>query len=206
MADGRTTAATPVDPDALRHEVQLKYREVARDPGGDHHFHTGRPLAARLGYPPDVVDRLPDVAVESFAGIANPFALRSLQRGETVVDVGSGAGFDTFVAAEQVGTDGVVVGVDMTADMLAKARRTAQLLELDNVEFREGVAEELPLDDEAADVVISNGVFNLCPDKRLAFEEVHRVLRPGGWLQFGDIANGTPVPEDALWQIDLWTG
>lgn len=197
---------TPVDPDQLRREVQHKYREVALDPTGEHHFHTGRPLARRLGYPDEWVDPLPDRAVESFAGIANPFSLRQLEPGERVVDVGSGAGFDSFVAAGQVGAQGSVVGVDMTPEMLAKARRTVEVLSLEHVEFREGVAEELPLDDGSVDVVISNGVFNLCPDKRTPFAEAHRVLAPGGWLQFGDIANGRPVPEDALWQIDLWTG
>ena len=203
---GRPSTTTPVDPETLREEVRLKYREVAHDPGGDHHFHTGRPLARRLGYPAEWVDPLPDVVVESFAGIANPFSLRPLERGERVVDVGSGAGFDSFIAAGQVGPDGAVVGVDMTDDMLAKARRNAALLELEAVEFREGLAEELPVDDGWADVVISNGVFNLCPDKRAVFAEVRRVLAPGGWLQFGDIANGTPVPQEAIEQIDLWTG
>jgi arsenite methyltransferase len=200
------SGAPPVDAEALREEVQRKYREVAHDPHGEHHFHTGRPLARRLGYPDEVVDALPDRAVESFAGIANPFSLRSLDPGERVVDVGSGAGFDSFIAAGQVGEEGRVVGVDMTPDMLEKARRTAVELGLRHVEFRAGLAEELPVDDAWADVVISNGVFNLCADKRAAFAEVYRVLAPGGRLQFGDIANGTPVPPEALQQIDLWTG
>ena len=209
-ATGSSTSAVPVeapvDPDALREEVRRKYRDVARAPGGEHHFHTGRPLARLLGYPDEVVDALPQAAVESFAGVANPFSLRRLHDGERVVDVGSGAGFDSFVAAEQVGPEGFVVGVDMTAEMLAKARQTAASLGLGNVAFREGLAEQLPVDDGWADVVISNGVFNLCADKRAVFAEVHRVLAPGGWLQFGDIANGTPVPPEALRQIDLWTG
>lgn len=199
-------ADTPVDPGILREEVRRKYREVARDPGGEHHFHTGRPLAALLGYPQEVVDGLPDTAVESFAGVANPFALRRLEAGERVVDVGSGAGFDTFVAAEQVGSQGSVVGVDMTGEMLARARHNAELLELVNVEFREGLAERLPVPDGWADAVISNGVFNLCADKRTVFAEASRVLAAGGWLQLGDIANGTPVPEEAIREIDLWTG
>lgn len=198
--------ALPVDPDALREEVRTKYREVAKDPGGEHHFHTGRFLARHLGYHADWVDPLPERAVESFAGIANPFALRRLDPGERVVDVGSGAGFDTFVAAGQVGEDGRVVGVDMTEEMLDKSRETAAQLGFRHVDFREGLAERLPVEDGWADVVISNGVFNLCPDKQAVFSEVVRVLRPGGRLQFGDIANGNPVPEEAIREIDLWTG
>ena len=195
-----------VDPDTLREQVREKYREVAVDPHRSFHFHTGRPLAARLGYDADVVDRLPDRAVESFAGVGNPFALRRLQAGEHVVDIGSGAGFDSFIAASQVGAKGRVVGVDMTDEMLAKSRATARELGFDHVEFREGFAEALPVEDGFADVVISNGVINLCADKRAVFNEIRRVLRPGGSLQFADIANGRPVPPEALRDIDLWTG
>ena len=200
------TSELLVDTDQLRAEVRDKYREVALAPEAEHHFHTGRRLAALLGYDPVVFDALPDRAVESFAGVANPFSLRAIQPGEHVVDVGSGAGFDSFIAAHHVGSDGQVVGIDMTPEMLAKSRATATLLGLHNVEFRNGFAEALPVADESADVVISNGVFNLCADKRAAFNEVFRVLRPGGTLQFADIANGRPVPPDALRQIDLWTG
>lgn len=194
-----------VDVEALREEVKNKYREVASNPRGDHHFHTGRYLATHLGYDDDFVASLPDVAVESFAGVANPFALRPLAKDERVVDVGSGAGFDSFVAAHQVGHTGRVIGVDMTEEMLAKSRSTAGKLELTNVEFREGLAEHLPVDDGWADVVISNGVINLCADKKATFSEIFRVLRPGGRLQFADIANGKPVPESAIRNIDLWT-
>jgi arsenite methyltransferase len=200
-----THAEVHVDADLLREHVREKYREVASSPRG-HHFHTGRPLAALLGYDEKVVAGLPDRAVESFAGVGNPFSIRSLQPGERVVDIGSGAGFDTFVAAAQVGANGSVVGVDMTPEMLAKSRQTARQLGLANVEFREGLAEELPVEDGAADVVISNGVINLCADKRAVFREVRRVLRPGGVLQFADIANGRPVPVAAMRDIDLWTG
>jgi SAM-dependent methyltransferase len=195
-----------VDQAALRAQVQQKYREVALEPGAPFHFHTGRSLAARLGYPAAAVDRLPDTAVESFAGVGSPLALRDLRRGERVVDVGCGAGFDTILAADQVGPEGRVIGVDMTPEMLAKARRTVAELGLDHVEIREGLAEQLPVDDGWADVVISNGVINLCPDKATVFAEIHRVLRPGGTLQFADIANGNPVPDTALRDIDLWTG
>jgi SAM-dependent methyltransferase len=194
-----------VDAEALREEVKGKYREVATNPHGTFHFHTGRYLAHRLEYDDELVGSLPDVAVESFAGVANPFAPRSLSAGERVVDVGSGAGFDSFVAAKQVGPTGRVVGVDMTAEMLAKARSTAAALNLSYVEFREGLAEKMPVDDAWADVVISNGVINLCPDKHAVLSEINRVLRPGGHLQFADIANGQPVPEAAIRNIDLWT-
>jgi SAM-dependent methyltransferase len=195
-----------VDPEALREQVRDKYREVAVDPHRSFHFHTGRPLAARLGYEDAAVDGLPDRAVESFAGVGNPFSLRRLQPGERVVDVGSGAGFDSFIAAGQVGAAGQVVGVDMTLEMLIKSRQTAQALGLAHVEFREGLAESLPVEDAWADVVISNGVINLCADKRAVLDEVRRVLKPGGRLQFADIANGRPVPSEALRDIDLWTG
>jgi arsenite methyltransferase len=196
----------PVDREALREQVRGKYREVAVDPGGSFHFHTGRGLASRLGYETGAVDALPDQAVESFAGVGNPFSLRRLAPGDKVVDVGSGAGFDSFVAAGQVGPGGQVVGIDMTAEMLAKSRQSAAVLGLAQVQFREGFAEALPVEDAWADVVISNGVINLCADKQAVFAEIARVLRPGGRLQFADIANGRTVPAEALRDIDLWTG
>jgi SAM-dependent methyltransferase len=195
-----------VDPETLREQVRDKYREVAVDPHRTFHFHTGRPLAARLGYDEAAVDVLPDRAVESFAGVGNPFSLRRLEQGERVVDVGSGAGFDSFIAAGQVRESGHVVGVDMTPEMLTKSRATAEALGFDHVEFREGLAESLPIEDGWADAVISNGVINLCADKQAVFTDIRRVLKPGGWLQFADIANGRPVPPEALRDIDLWTG
>lgn len=195
----------PVDSAALREEVRKKYRDVAIKPHEKYHFHTGRPLAARLGYDPRVVDTLPDEAVESFAGVANPFSLRDVKAGERVVDLGSGAGFDCFIAGGKVGAKGHVIGIDMTEEMLTKSRLTAQVMGLSNVEFREGLLEELPVEDNWADVVISNGVINLCADKQRAFSEVWRVLKPGGHLQFADIANGRPVPASAAANIDLWT-
>jgi arsenite methyltransferase len=195
----------PVDPVALREEVKSKYRDVAGNPHGDHHFHTGRALAKRLGYDTSIVDSMPDVAVESFAGVANPFSLRSLEAGEKVLDAGSGAGFDCFIAARQVGPRGRVVGIDMLPEMLEKSRGSARRMELDQVEFREGLLEEMPVQDGWADVVISNGVINLCADKKRVFQEIRRVLRPGGHLQFADIANGKPVPASAIRDIDLWT-
>jgi SAM-dependent methyltransferase len=200
-------ADTPiVDTHVLREQVREKYRAVAVDPDATYHFHTGRPLARRVGYDPAIVDPLPDRAVESFAGVGNPFSLRTIQLGERVVDVGSGAGFDSFVAAHHVGPDGAVIGVDMTAEMLTKATATADALGLKHVEFRHGLAEDLPVEDGWADVVISNGVINLCADKRAVFDEIHRVLRPGGVLQFADIANGRTVPIEAMRDVDLWTG
>ena len=195
-----------VDVDTLRTQVRDKYRDVALDPHGAHHFHTGRALAARLGYDQATVDSLPDRAVESFAGVGNPFSLRRIEPGERVVDVGSGAGFDSFIAATQAGPTGSVVGIDMTAEMLTKSRASAEQLDFGHVEFREGLAEAMPVETGWADVVISNGVINLCADKQAVFAEIFRVLRPGGVLQFADIANGRPVPIEAMRDVDLWTG
>jgi SAM-dependent methyltransferase len=200
-----TETEIAVDAEALRDEVRKKYRAVAVDPHAKYHFHTGRPLAKRLGYDDRVVEPMPDAAVESFAGVGNPFSLRRLTPGERVVDIGSGGGFDCFVAASQVGAAGAVVGIDMTAEMLAKSRATARAMGLGNVEFREGIIEAMPVETGWADVVISNGVINLCADKRGIFSEIKRVLKPGGHLQFADIANSKPVPESAIRNIDLWT-
>jgi arsenite methyltransferase len=205
-SDQGDPTTTPVDVDVLRDQVRLKYAAVAVAPDDEYHFHTGRTAAERCRYDMSAVDHLPPVAVESFAGVANPFELRALESGERVVDLGSGAGFDTFLASRAVGTDGFVVGVDMTDEMLAKARSTATTIGASNVEFRDGYLEDVPVTDGWADVVISNGVINLCPDKAVAFTEAWRVLRPGGVLQFADIANGLPVPEEAMREIDLWTG
>lgn len=200
-----TTSDLAVDPEALRASVREKYREVALHPDGEFHFHTGRPLAALLGYDPRLVDPLPDRAVESFAGVANPFSLHPVGQDDRVVDIGSGGGFDSVVAAQLVGPGGHVVGVDMTPEMLEKARGTAAALGYDHLEFREGIAEELPVEDGWADLVISNGVLNLVADKAQVFAEIARILRPGGRLQFADIAIGRTVPREARCNIDLWT-
>src|ERR1700736_5126036 len=151
-----------VDPKTLRGQVREKYRQAPAGPPATFHFHPGPPLASRLGYDDATVSALPDRAVESFAGVGNPFSLRRLQVGERVVDVGSGAGFDSFIAADQVGATGQVIGVDMTPEMLKKSRTTADALGLAHVEFRDGLAEALPVDDGWADVVISDDVINLC--------------------------------------------
>ena len=195
----------PVEAVVLREEVKSKYRAVAVDPKGSYHFHTGRPLARRLGYDETIVARMPESAIEAFAGVGNPFSRGALKPGERIVDVGSGGGFDCFVAAEQVRAKGWVVGVDMTDEMLQRSRAAASAMGLGNVEFRQGVIEDLPVEDSWADVVISNGVINLCADKRRVFGEIMRVLRPGGRLQFADIATGKVVPEGAVRNIDLWT-
>ena len=199
------TEQLAVDPNLLREEVKTKYRDVAVNPSGEYHFHTGMPLAKRLGYDSRLVDSMPDAAVESFAGVANPFSLRALERGERVLDAGSGGGFDCFVAAHQIGSEGKVIGIDMLPAMLEKARRTAESMGLKNVEFREGLLEEIPVEDGWVDVVISNGVINLCADKKRVFSELWRIMRPGGRLQLSDIANGKTVPESAIRNIDLWT-
>ena len=195
-----------VDVEALRDEVRKKYREVADTPTAEFHFHTGRQHALRMGYPPSPLDQLPEEATEAFAGVANPFYWGLPEAGETVVDLGSGAGMDTFIAALAVGPGGRVIGVDMTPEMTDRATRLALDLGLDNVEFRVGLIEDLPVDSEFADVVISNGVINLCPDKLRVYRQVHRVLRSGGRLTIADICVEKPVPAGALKDIDLWTG
>ena len=200
------STASPVDVCELRAEVQAKYRAVAEHPDDEFHFHTGRTAAERCRYDLDAFDALPTGASESFAGVANPFELRAVQQGEKVVDLGSGAGSDALLAAGWVGAEGQVVGVDMTKEMLEKASATAFSAGVTNVEFRFGYLEEAPVEDGWADVVTSNGVINLCPDKPAVMAEIWRILRPGGTLQFADIANGKDVPESARREIDLWTG
>lgn len=204
-----TTAqpATPkVDRDELRRRVSAKYRDVALNPELGFHFHTGAPLAMMLGYPAAVVAALPQANVESFAGTGNPFLFGELEPGETVVDVGCGAGFDTLIAAGQVGAGGRLIAVDMTAEMREKTRHGAREMGLTNIDVREGFAESLPLDDAIADVVISNGVVNLCPDKIGVFQEMFRVLKPGGRIQVGDILVHREVPQEAKDDIELWSG
>ena len=205
MTKNPSSAEPVVDADALRDQVKLKYRDVATNPEQEFHFHTGRALSRRLKYDEAITSRISDPAVESFAGVANPFSLRDLQAGEKVVDLGSGAGFDCFVASALVGDEGEVVGVDMTEEMLNKSRALADDMGLNNIEFRDGLLEELPVEDVWADVAISNGVINLCPDKKKAMAEIYRILKPGGYLQFADIANSKPVPQAAVENIDLWT-
>jgi arsenite methyltransferase len=201
-----TFAGAPVDIGRLRSEVRLKYREVASNPEKGFHFHVGRPLAQMLDYPMDVVDELPPQVVESFAGVNNPFSMGDLEQGQAVLDIGSGAGLDSLLAAQMVGPEGRVTGVDMTPEMREKARANASLVGLTNVEFKDGLAEGIPLPDASVDVVISNGVINLCPDKLAVYREIDRVLKPGGRLQIADVVVQKPVPDDAVADIDLWTG
>jgi SAM-dependent methyltransferase len=195
-----------VDRDVLRRAIAAKYTEVATNPELGFHFHTGRPLTLMLGYPSDVIDRLPAATVASFAGMGNPFLFGELHPGEHVVDVGCGAGLDTLIAAQQVGPTGRVIAVDMTPEMRVKTELGARDLGLTNVEVRDGFAEALPVADSTADVIISNGVVNLCPDKRAVFREMRRVLKPGGRMQIGDILVHKEVPQDAKDDIALWSG
>ncbi len=195
-----------LDVGTLREAIQEEYAEVANHPTKGFHFHTGRPLARILEYRDEWLEGIPESSIESFAGTGNPFSLGELQAGETVVDVGSGAGIDSLIAAKMVGSGGRVVGVDMTQVMLEKARAAAAEAGLENVEFHQSYAEELPVPDGWADVVISNGVLNLMPDKAAVLGEMFRVLKPGGRLQVGDILVQRAVPEGAKRKIDLWTG
>ncbi len=197
---------TRVDGATLQAAIREEYDVVARKPHRGFHFHTGRPLADRLDYDAGWLEGIPETAVESFAGTGCPFRLGRLRSGERVLDLGSGAGLDALIAGRMVGPEGRVVGVDMTPAMLERARRAKGEAEVDNVEFREGLAEAIPLPDEWADVIISNGVFNLFPDKPAVLAEMARVLAPDGRLQIADIVVGRAVPENAKERIDLWTG
>jgi arsenite methyltransferase len=198
--------APELDVNTLRRAIREEYAEVATIPEKGFHFHTGRPLARMLEYADEWLEGIPESSIESFAGTGNPFSLGDLRPGERVVDVGCGAGIDSLIAAKKAGPDGHVIGVDMTPSMLEKARQGAKEAGLRNVEFREGYAEELPVEDGWADVVISNGVLNLMPDKAAALEEMSRVLKPNGRLQIGDILVQKAVSESAKRKIDLWTG
>ena len=208
MTESRSQVAQPVDVNTttLRDAIKDEYKQVAEDPGKGFHFHTGRRLTKIVGYQDEWLTGVSELAIASFAGTGNPFAMGELAPGERVVDVGSGGGIDSLVAARMVGPTGQVVGIDMTPAMLEKARAAAAESAIDNVEFREAYMEELPVADGWADVVISNGVLNLTPDKQKAVGEMFRVLRPGGRLQIGDILVSRAVPEGAKKNIELWTG
>lgn len=200
-----TTPVPPVDVDQLREEIQKIYTAVSQEPDRDFIFPTGRAWAEDLDYPPELAN-VPESAVQSFAGIANPFSLGRIEPGARVLDVGSGAGTDSLVAAQMVGPSGSVTGIDMTPEMLAKSRANAAAMGLDNVTFIEADAERLPFADDSFDVVISNGVIDLIPDKDAVFSEIFRVLVPGGRIQIADITIQRPVSEEGKRNIDLWTG
>jgi arsenite methyltransferase len=195
----------PIDVDLLKTEIKKTYAAVSQDPGKDFVFPTGRAWAEDLDYPPELAN-VPDTAADSFAGVANPFALGRLEDGERVVDLGCGAGTDSLVAAQMVGQNGHVTSIDMTPEMLEKARAATAELGLTNIDFLEGEIERLPLADESVDVVISNGVIDLVPDKDAVFAEIFRVLRPGGRMQVADVTIQKPVSEEGRRDIDLWTG
>ena len=190
----------------LRSEIQRTYASVSTEPDQDFIFPTGRAWAQDLEYPADLLTRVPESSCESFAGVANPFSMGALQPGEDVLDVGCGAGMDTLIAAQMVGRDGSVTGIDMTTAMVAKARGSVAVMGLGNVTIVEGSAEHLPFDDASFDVVISNGVIDLIPDKDAVFSEIARVLRPGGRIQLADVTIQNPVSEESKQDIDLWAG
>jgi ubiquinone/menaquinone biosynthesis C-methylase UbiE len=193
-----------VDTRELESKVKDMYRHVAEEPHGKYHFEVGRALAERLGYPPDVLDRIPNDAIESFAGVGYFFDLADLAEGERVIDLGSGSGMDVFFAAERIGPAGTVMGVDFTAEQLEKARRLAQESGYGQVVFSEGRIEGLPVDGESFDCVISNGVINLASDKQAVFAEAARVLRPGGRLAIADIISEQQMKESIVCDADLW--
>jgi arsenite methyltransferase len=190
----------------LRSEIQRTYADVSTQPDQEFIFPTGRAWALDLGYPQDLLARVPEASCESFAGVANPFSMGALQPGEDVLDVGCGACMDTLVAAQMVGPTGSVTGIDMTPEMVAKARGSIAEMGLGNVTIVEGSAEHLPFDDASFDVVLSNGVIDLIPDKDAVFSEITRVLRPGGRIQLADVTIQNPVSEESKRDIDLWAG
>ena len=194
-----------IDVELLKSEIKKTYSDVSNEPERDFIFPTGRAWAEDLGYPPELAN-VPDTAVESFAGVANPWKLGRLEPGERVLDLGSGAGTDSLIAAQMVGDRGHVTGIDMTPAMLAKARAAAAEMGAAIIEFREGEGERLPFPDASFDVVISNGVIDLIPDKDAVFAELFRVLAPGGRMQVADVTIQNPVSEEGRRNIDLWTG
>jgi arsenite methyltransferase len=198
-------ADADIDVEVLKSEIKKTYASVSEEAGRDFIFPTGRSWAEDLEYPPELAN-VPDAAVESFAGVANPWQLGRLALGERVLDLGSGAGTDSLIAAQMVGPEGRVTGIDMTPQMLAKARAAATELGTGNVEFIEAEAEQLPFPDASFDVVISNGVIDLIPDKDAVFSELFRVLAPGGRMQIADVTIQNPVSEEGRRNIDLWTG
>jgi arsenite methyltransferase len=199
-----TTPARTLDTEELEQRVKHMYEEVARDPDADFHFETGRALAERLGYAADDLDRIPAPAIDSFAGVGHFLQLAGIEPGERVLDLGSGSGMDSFLAAVAVGVGGRVVGVDMTAEQLAKARRLAAEAGFDNIEFREGYIENPPVEAEAFDCVISNGVINLSADKPAVFAAAARALRPGGRIALADIVTREQLPEGVTCDASLW--
>lgn len=192
--------------DGLRQAISKEYEEVAYNPDQGFHFHTGRRLTRILGYKEEWLEGIPESSIESFAGTGNPFSIEELNSGEKVVDIGCGAGIDSLVAAKKVGSNGKVIGVDMTDAMLNKARKAGEEAGFNQVEFKKGHAESLPIEDGWADIVISNGVINLTPDKKTTFREIARILKPNGRVQIGDILVQKKVPDSAKRKIDLWTG
>jgi arsenite methyltransferase len=199
------TLDTELDVELLKSEIKKTYASVSEEPERDFIFPTGRAWAEDLGYP-DELAGVPESAVESFAGVANPWTMGRLSAGERVLDLGAGAGADLLVATQMVGPQGAVIGIDMTPEMLAKARSAANEMGATNVEFVEAEAERLPFADESFDVVISNGVIDLIPDKDAVFAEIFRVLSPGGRIQIADVTIQNPVSEEGRRNIDLWTG
>ena len=193
-----------IDVELLKSEIKKTYARVSEEPTEDFIFPTGRAWAEDLDYPLELAN-VPESAVESFAGVANPFSLGRLASGERVLDLGSGAGTDSLVAAQMVGESGRVTGIDMTPQMLAKARAAAAEMRIEHVEFVEGEAEQLPFPDDSFDVVISNGVIDLIPDKEAVFTQLFRVLAPGGRMQIADVTIQNPVSAEGRRNIDLWT-
>lgn len=193
-----------VDKIELERKVKDMYREVALNPKGEFHFEMGRALAERLGYVPEDLDQIPADSIESFAGVGYYFHLADIKPGESVIDFGSGAGMDTFIAALKTGENGHVTGIDMTDEQREKAEQLRKAANISNIEYHEGYLDNVPSNDENFDLVISNGVINLAPDKEKVFKEMARVLKPGGRIAISDIVTETQLSDGITCNIDLW--
>lgn len=198
------TTVKKLDTSEVLNAVQQMYEGVAANPEKGFHFPTGRTSCLNLGYPKEELDNIPEEAVESFAGVGYPFLADVIKPRDTVLDIGSGSGVDVFIAKHKTGEEGMVYGIDMTPAMIEKARKNIEIANADRIQIIEGQADDIPLAGSKIDVVTSNGVINLVPDKKKAFEEIYRILKPGGYIQISDIVLTKPVSEKSKANAQLW--
>lgn len=199
-----STTTKQLDTNQVFNAVREMYEDVATHPEKEFHFPTGRRSCLELGYPEEELDQIPATAVDSFAGVGYPFLAEVIKPGNKIVDIGSGSGVDALIAKLKTGNEGLVYGIDITPAMIEKARKNIELAGFDGIRIIEGRADDIPLANSKTDVVTSNGVLNLVPDKKKAFEEIHRILKPGGYIQISDIVLSKPVSESSKTNAQLW--